>query len=81
MQAAEYAYDKRYRVLLLQSGMKTVGLKEAEVAGICDEEGLYSPLADLRGELKVLYIERDVLLEMSRNLRTLLKDPLPELNA
>jgi hypothetical protein len=71
LQVAEYNYDRRYNSLFLQSGMGTIVAKEAEAKSVCDEEGLFSPLADLRGELKALYIEKDLLTEMSRNLRTI----------
>ncbi len=72
LQKAEYLYARRHAALILQpeSGA-TIVARDAYATSVCDEEGLYSPLADLRGDVKGLYSEKDLLIEMSRNLRTL----------
>lgn len=74
LQQAEYVYARRHAALFMQSGMGTIVAKEAEATSICDEEGLYNPLVDARGDLKGLYNEKDMLLCLSANLRTLARN-------
>lgn len=69
LQRAEYAYQTRFSYLVSHSGMGNAQSREAEALLVCDQEGLYSPLADLRGQCRGLQVEKDCLMEISRNIR------------
>jgi hypothetical protein len=71
VQQAEYKYAVREASVFMQSGMATIAAKEKEAKLVCDQEGFYLPLTELRGDVKALLNEKDMLIEMSRNLRTL----------
>ena len=70
-QQADTAYMLRFYELTLKSGMGTIVAKEAEANVICNEEGLLQPVQVLRADVKALYSQKDLLIELSRNLRAL----------
>ena len=67
----EYAYNKRYFDLLLSSHMMSADKREAEVKAIIDSEGLYKPFLDAKIEFRTLLHERDILIEIAKNIRIL----------
>lgn len=70
-QQADTAYMLRFYELTLKSGMGTIAAKEAEANLTCDQEGLLQPVQVLRADVKAFYAQRDLLIELSRNLRAL----------
>ena len=71
LQKAELAYNLRYWSLFVNSGMGTVGAKEAAANLTCQEEGLLEPLQILRADMKVLQYERECYLAIASNLRVI----------
>ena len=71
LQKAELAYNLRYWHLFVNSGMGTVGAKEAAANLTCQEEGLLEPLQILRADMKALQYERECYVAIASNLRVL----------
>lgn len=67
----EYLYNKRYFQLLMQSHMMSADKREAEVKAILEEEGLLKPFADRKIDVRTLLHEKDILIELSKNIRVL----------
>jgi len=72
LRVSEWKYDKRFYQLILSSGIGNQAGREAEAKLTCDAEGLFSPLADLRGEVRALINEKEMLTEISKNIRSLM---------
>lgn len=70
--ALEYEYDSRYSEMYVKSGMGTGPLKEAEAKSILNEEGLGKRLAEMKMEVRILYNKYQVLIEYTRNLRSIM---------
>ena len=69
--AAEYAYQVRFSYLITHSGMGNAQAREAEALTVCDVEGFYAPLLELRYKYKALYQEKDCLIAIGDNLRAI----------
>ena len=68
---AELAYDLRFYDLLLHSGLGTIAAKEAEAKLTCQQEGLLEPVQNMKGDVRLLYHQKDCYIEISRNLRAI----------
>lgn len=67
----EYKYDIRYYDLLLHSHGANAPAREAEAVSTLEMEGLYEPVTVARGDVKALFVRKDCLIEISKNLRSL----------
>lgn len=67
----EIDYYGKYNRYLLSSPLKTATDREAESQVRLEEGGLKESHAQIRGEVKLLLIRKEVLIEMSRNMRSL----------
>lgn len=76
---ATYKVEKRKAELYTQDqtiGLSNQTMRDAYVSQVLDEEGLLEPKQKLSYEFKRLMNEKDMLLEISRNLREIEK-PIP----
>lgn len=71
LEELEYAYNKRYFYLLIHSAMGNAPAREAEASLVCDEEGLYKPFLDKKTDVRTLSHEKEILLEVAKNIRLL----------
>lgn len=65
----EYTYWKRYYSLLVNSPASNMSKQEAEAKSIIMDEPIYEEYQDLKLDLKLLYMEREVLIECVKNIR------------
>lgn len=71
---AEVKYQLRYDQLILDGAYGNQGQREAHARSTCNFEKLYMPMLESKGELRMLLGKKELLIEISRNLRSLLKD-------
>lgn len=69
---AEVTYQLRFDKILLDGAFGNQGQREAHARSTCNFEKLYMPMLEAKGELRMLLNKRDILIEISRNLRHLL---------
>ena len=70
----ELAYNKRFYYCMVHSGMGNQAQREAEATLTCDQEGLWEPLLEVRSDVRILYMEKDMYIEISKNLRVIQND-------
>jgi hypothetical protein len=67
----EMAYTTRYNKLMLNSGMSNQTAREAEALEVVKLEPIYEEYLEQKLQVKILYSRKDVLTEVSRNMRNL----------
>lgn len=67
----ELAYTRRKNDLILNSGMATMLLKEAEASNTLAMEDISDQYLEAKLRVKILYSRRDTFMEISRNLRSM----------
>ncbi len=70
--ATTWTYEKAFMGKMMHSGMGNQAAREAEAKLACDTDGLYEPMVDIRGKVRELMIEKEILIEYSKNLRVVL---------
>ena len=68
-EAVEKAYYQKYYDILLRSGMANQVKQEAEAKSLIMVDPIFEQYHELELEIKLLYIERDILIEIGRNKR------------
>lgn len=71
LKAAEYAYNKVYYDCIVKSGMGNEAKREAEAFKTCDAEGVLKPFTELKIDVRTLINEKECLIEISKNIRTM----------
>lgn len=69
LEIAEAKYYNKYNRLLLSSQYKTASDREADARVQLEQEGLVEAQAQLRGRVRMLTTRKEILIEMSRNMR------------
>lgn len=69
LEIAEAKYYNKYNRLLLSSQYKTAQDREADARVQLEQEGLVEAQAQLRGRVRMLTTRKEILIEMSRNMR------------
>ncbi len=67
----EWEYDKKFTQVMLASPLSSQGAREGEAKLAADTAGFYKPFIDLRADVRLLYQEKEILIEYSRNLRAI----------
>lgn len=67
----EVKYQTRYSQLVRQSGLGYQAGREAEAKEILQVEGLADKYMDKKYLIRSLFAEKDILIEISRNIRSL----------
>lgn len=69
LEVEETKYYNKYNRLLLSSQYKTASDREADARTQLEQEGLTEALAQLRGRTRMLLTRKEILIEISRNMR------------
>ena len=67
----EMTYTTEYNKKMLNSGMSNQTAREAEALEIVKLEPIYEQYLEAKLQVKILYSRKDVLIEISRNMRNL----------
>lgn len=67
----EYPYNLKYLYVIQHSPQASVERREADAIRTCEVEGLYKPFIDAKVEVRTLQNEKECLIEMSRNIRSM----------
>jgi Holliday junction resolvasome RuvABC endonuclease subunit len=67
----ESAYNKVYYQVLIHSPLGTAEKREAEAKLVAEQENVLNPYQEARIELRSLLHEKECLIEISRNMRTM----------
>lgn len=73
LQEADAKFQLRFADLVLHSAGGTIAAREAEANLTCEQEGLLSPLYDLKGDVRALYHQKDCYIAIAANLRAMLR--------
>lgn len=71
---AEVKYQLRFDAVLMDGAYSNQALREAHSRSVCEFEGLYRPMIESKGELRSLWGKKELLIEISRNLRALVNN-------
>lgn len=69
--SAEWDYDKKFTQVVLASGLGNQTARDGEAKLAADTAGFYKPFIELKRDVRLLYTEKDILTEYSRNLRSI----------
>lgn len=71
LEKLEYEYYSNYNHKLLNSGMGTIGLKEAEAKETLRLEPIFEKYHEQKLKVRLILTEKEILFEVSKNLRSL----------
>lgn len=69
---SQMKYDTRFARVLIDAPYSNQSARDAHARLVCDEEGLIEPLENYKFQARRLLTERETLIAMSANLRSLL---------
>ena len=74
LEAIEYKYQMHYYNSLQHSPMGSQDRRESEAILAANTDGLYKPFLDAKIEVRTLVNEKEILTEISRNIRAMRGD-------
>lgn len=68
---AEYDYEMRFAWVYAHSMASNMPGRDAEAKLTCNQEGLIEPLQNIRGDVRALYVKKDIYTAIGSNLRAI----------